>query len=58
VKLHTKFGKVKLALKGHNEAKITIEAMVRKQAWLVSHEEKKPEKSLYGGVFNKIRQEN
>ncbi len=58
VKIHTKFGKVKLALKGHNEAKITIEAMVRKQAWLIVKEEKKPEGSMYAGIFNKIREDN
>lgn len=57
MKLHTKFGKVKIGLKGHNEAKITIDGMVKRKAWLTPYEEKK-ESGMYAGVFNKIREEN
>lgn len=49
---------MKLALKSYNEAKITIDAMIKKKAWLIQHEEKKPENVMYAGLFNKIREDN
>lgn len=58
IKLHTQYGKVKLSLKGHNEAKITIEGVVKRKAWLVPYVEKKQENTMYTGIFNKIREEN
>ena len=57
MRLQTQFGKVKLALKGHNEAKVTIEGVVRRRAWLVPFVEKKQEGAMYTGIFNKIREE-
>ena len=48
---------MKLSLKGHNEAKITIEGVVRRKAWLVPYVEKKQEGTMYTGIFNKIREE-
>jgi len=32
--MHTRYGKVKLSLKTYNEAKIIIEGMIQKKAWL------------------------
>jgi hypothetical protein len=32
--MHTRYGKVKLSLKTYNEAKIIIEGMIKKKAWL------------------------
>jgi hypothetical protein len=32
--------------------------MLCKQAWLIVKEEKKPEGSMYAGIFNKIKEEN
>jgi hypothetical protein len=32
--MHTRYVKVKLSLKTYNEAKIIIEGMIKKKAWL------------------------
>jgi hypothetical protein len=58
VKLHTQYGKIKLALKGYNEAKITIEGMVKRKAWTIPYVEKKQENAMYSGIFNKIREDS
>jgi hypothetical protein len=38
VKMHTRYGKVKLSLKTYNEAKVIIEGMMKKKAWLIINE--------------------
>lgn len=57
MKISTTLGKLKLSLKSYNEARITIEAMLKKKAWLVVAAEKKQETSIYTGVFDKISKE-
>ncbi len=53
VKLHTAYGKVKLYLKNHNEAKITIQSVLSKKQWTVAESaDKKSE--LYSGMFKKL----
>jgi hypothetical protein len=56
VKISTNLGKVKLSLKSYNEARVTIDGMLKKKAWLVVAE-KKQETTIYTGVFDKISKE-
>jgi esterase/lipase len=48
---------VKLELKSYNEAKINIDNMVKKKAWLNKPVEKKVENQIYSGLFDKISKE-
>jgi hypothetical protein len=41
VKLNTQYGTVKLTLKSYNEARISIDNMLKKKAWLQQPPEKK-----------------
>lgn len=58
VKMHTRYGKVKLSLKTYNEAKVIIEGMMKKKAWLIINEQKKQDNAMYTGIFNKIKEQN
>jgi len=55
--MHTEYGKVKLAMKSYNEAKINIDNMIKKKKWLEKPAEKKKESQFYSGMFNKIHKE-
>ena len=55
--MHTHYGKVKLALKSYNEARISIDNMVKKKAWNNKPVEKKQENNFYSGMFEKIHKE-
>jgi uncharacterized protein (UPF0305 family) len=56
--MHTQYGKVKLAMKSYNEARINIDNMIKKQAWLLKPEEKKVATTqMYSGMFEKINKE-
>lgn len=56
VKMHTQYGKVKLGLKQHNQAKLTIEGMLHRKAWTLPPP-KAADKSMYTGIFNKIKEQ-
>lgn len=50
--MHTQYGKVKLAMKSYNEARINIDNMIKKKAWLQKIEEKKVATTqMYSGMF-------
>lgn len=56
--MHTQYGKVKLGMKSFNEARINIDNMIKKKAWLQKPEEKKAEtRQMYSGMFEKITKE-
>ena len=55
--MHTQYGKVKIAMKSYNEARISIDNMIKKKKWLEKPAEKKQESQFYSGMFNKIHKE-
>jgi hypothetical protein len=57
VKMSTDYGKVKIAMKSYNEARIGIDNMIKKKKWLEKPAEKKKETQIYSGMFNKIHKE-
>jgi hypothetical protein len=55
VKLRTKYGKVYLNLKNYHEAKLTIESVLNKKAWIDNERDKNKEPEMYSGMFNKVK---
>ena len=55
--MHTQYGKLKLAMKSFSEARINIDKVLKKQAWLQAPPPKTAETHIYGGMFDKISRE-